>query len=291
MSKPLFYGMTIKRATIGLAFLVVSFLSGCSMDRWSQVEPGEYVVASGRGTAHAVARQAIQKLAIDRDKEELVFTLADRTETVVSFVAREQAAWPSGCPSNINATRMEVLDITQDPLSIGSFTFSSPVLVRGCPPDPVQLVLREDGLIGGGGGACADINECVFFEQAAAAVSLTTPLPQSVKGYELYSSQANGKWYFTLVTGTNRLKDYEEITAGENIVTEDGWVRMTAVGVDGIKAVLDRLPPGASVLWSGPERQELVGGPVENLQLPPQPIIAEIQSHCQKLGIQLDVVE
>jgi hypothetical protein len=35
MSKPLFYGMTIKRATIGLALLVVSFLSGCSMDRWS----------------------------------------------------------------------------------------------------------------------------------------------------------------------------------------------------------------------------------------------------------------
>jgi hypothetical protein len=187
MSKPLFYGMTIKRATIGLALLVVSFLSGCSMDRWSQVEPGEYVITSGRGTAHAVARQAIRKLTIDRDKEELVFTLVDGVETIVSFVPREQAAWPSGCPANINATRMEVLDIAQDPLTIGSFTFSSPILVRDCPPDPMQLVLREDGLIGGGGGACADINECVFFEQAVAAVSFTTPLPQSVKGYGLFS--------------------------------------------------------------------------------------------------------
>jgi hypothetical protein len=192
--------MDFTRAAMALAILVVLVLAGCSADRWSRVEPGKYVVAPGQGAVHAVARQAIQKLVIDRNKEELVFTLVDGTETVVSFVARGRAAWPSGCPSNINVTRMEVLDITQDSLVTGSLTFDKPILVRNCPPNPLQLVLREDGPVGGSGGACPVINECVFFEQAATPVSLTTPLPQSVKGYELYSRQANGQWYFTITT-------------------------------------------------------------------------------------------
>jgi hypothetical protein len=167
--------MDSTRAAMALAILVVLVLAGCSTDRWSRVEPGEYVVAPGQGAVHAVARQAIQKLVIDRNKEELVFTLVDGTEIVVSFVARERAAWPSGCPSNINVTHMEVLDITQASLVIGSLTFDKPILVRNCPPNPLQLVLREDGPGGVSGGACPVINECVFFEQAATPVSLTPP--------------------------------------------------------------------------------------------------------------------
>lgn len=154
--------MPLKQTIVAL--LVVSVLTGCSLDRWSRVEPGEYVVAAGRGSAQAEARQMIRKLTVDRDNKRLVFTLADGTEFVALFVARERAAWPSGCPANIGSTRMEVLDLVEPPLVVGTLTFRRPVLVRDCPPDPRQLVLREDGLIGGSGTACAETNECVWFE-------------------------------------------------------------------------------------------------------------------------------
>ena len=71
---------------------------------------------------------------------------------------------------------------------------------------------------------------------------VTTPLPHSMKGYELYSWSANNQWYFTLITGTNRVKSLEEIISNENTVTPDGWVRISAQGVDSIKNVLNGLP-------------------------------------------------
>ena len=45
---------------------------------------------------------------------------------------------------------------------------------------------------------------------------IPNPLPESLKGYELYSWQAGGEWLFTLTTGTNRIKSFEEITSIEN---------------------------------------------------------------------------
>jgi len=52
------------------------------------------------------------------------------------------------------------------------------------------------------------------------------PLPRSMKGYELYSWQEQGQWHFTLITGTNRNKQLEEIISDGNTVSEDGWVKI-----------------------------------------------------------------
>ena len=49
-------------------------------------------------------------------------------------------------------------------------------------------------------------------------------LPHSLKGYELYSWEEEGQWYFTLITGTNRTKTLEEITSKEDFISESGWV-------------------------------------------------------------------
>jgi hypothetical protein len=37
-------------------------------------------------------------------------------------------------------------------------------------------------------------------------------LPESMKGYELWSWNEGGTWKYTLITGTNRCKEAEEIT-------------------------------------------------------------------------------
>ena len=114
-------------------------------------------------------------------------------------------------------------------------------------------------------------------------------LPQSMKGYELYSWRSGKDWRFTLITGSNRLKTLAEVTSRANIV-EDNWIKVTVAGTSGLKAILDRIPAGAFIVWRGepglPSRPLV---PRARLELPPRQLVEEIQSHCSKLGIQLEV--
>ena len=119
----------------------------------------------------------------------------------------------------------------------------------------------------------------------------TPPLPHSMKGYELYSWEENGQWHFTLTTGTNRLKSVGEITSGENVVTEDGWVKISVTGIDDIKNVLNGLPQGEEVSWIGRQWREQMGAKTDGITLPPENIIGDIQEHCEGLGLGLQVVK
>jgi hypothetical protein len=144
-------------------FLAACTLTGCSTTRWVGIESGQYVVDFDSSKSSEVTLRAIQNMEVLRDEGVTVFTLANGSEIVTSFVPRDRANWPAGCPAMLGSTRMEVLDLAEDTLPIGSVALSNPILVRGCPPDPVHVVLREDGEIGGGGGACSWPRECIYF--------------------------------------------------------------------------------------------------------------------------------
>ena len=92
---------------------------------------------------------------------------------------------------------------------------------------------------------------------------------QSMKGYELYSWQVQGEWYFALVIGTNRIKTYDEIASPE--------VRVR--GLEALEGQLDQLPSGEQVFWSAQR--------VPNTGLPPHEMIDEIRTYCRQHGIQL----
>jgi hypothetical protein len=150
------------------AFVIGCALVGCSTTRWIGVEPGDYVVGLGTGEAHQAAAPVVRRLEIDRDDDIVRFILADGSEIVASFVPRDRAAWPAGCPTNIYTHRMEVLDIEREELTIEPVTLSNPILVRNCPPDPVEIVLREDGDVGNArgasGSACSWTDTCIVFK-------------------------------------------------------------------------------------------------------------------------------
>ena len=112
-------------------------------------------------------------------------------------------------------------------------------------------------------------------------------LPNSFKGYELYSWLEDGQWHFTLITGTNRLKMIEEITSEGEFISENGWVRIQVVGPDAIRDVLKRVPEGESVFWC----DELhMGQPTEtDLQLPPAQIVGVIEEYAEQRGLDLVV--
>lgn len=133
--------------------------------------------------------------------------------------------------------------------------------------------------------AKATVTETATAEQAA--VEIPANLPHSMKGYNLYSWQQDEDWYFTLVTGTNAGIAFEAIITPGNTVSDDGYVKITVVGMDDLKQLLSRLPSGEEVIWSGMD----LGGQVPEgtiyLTLPPQEMIDELIAYCTSLGIKL----
>ena len=118
-------------------------------------------------------------------------------------------------------------------------------------------------------------------------------LPHSAKGYELYSWSVEGGqgWQHVLITGTNRLKTYEEIVSAENAVSESGWVRLSATGSEQLKALLSQLPDGESVIWIGADWLEQMGMPGGSIGLPDRDVIDEIERYCRQVGVELTVAQ
>ena len=279
------------RVAVVLVFILGVSLTGCRFDGWLPLEPGVY-----GPTPRAMTSGAIETLQVNRDSQLATFHLADGSRTVVSFSSRDREEWPSGCPANIGSSIMEVLVINEETLVIAGLRFDHPILVRDCPAEPEQIALREDGLVGGGGSACANTGNCLHFARQpevtavlTAAIVNAKPLPSSVKGYELYSwyDDEGDSWRFTLTTGTNRLKTVEEIITEENQVTQSEWVKIMAIGAEALKALLQRLPPGTELFWLDDERLEGAHELTANIALPEASVVETIENHCRQLDIQL----
>ena len=75
-------------------------------------------------------------------------------------------------------------------------------------------------------------------------------LPASLKGYELYAWEEGGLLWFTLITGTNRLKTLDEITR-KNVDQRDDFVHINSSGWDDLQAVLALVPRGTPVALDG----------------------------------------
>jgi len=104
----------------------------------------------------------------------------------------------------------------------------------------------------------------------AGQIEVAAPLEEhSMKGYELYSWQSDGNWFFSLLIGTNRMKTIEEIT--------DPVMRLE--GVDALKVQLEKLPVGEFVSWF-PLQSEPGAG------YPPVKTMEEIQNICSARGLE-----
>lgn len=114
-------------------------------------------------------------------------------------------------------------------------------------------------------------------------------LPPSLKGYELYSWQSGHEWYYTLISGSNRVKTTQEILSGASAIQDDG-VQVTVQGVHDIELTLEQLPSDARVVWLGRRAVKRRGSRPGALSLPPRRDVEDIQEHCRELGVRLEVV-
>lgn len=156
---------TISYAIIGaaLALIFAALLAGCVGQPRLEVESGDYTQVQGTDEVTRSAARAIRSLRIDRAASIALLTLDDGSHITLALAERDRAEWPEGCPTNIYSHYMEVLDIEEPELAIASMRLRDPVLVRDCPDEPEEVVLRADGEIGGGGGARSE--SCLIFSR------------------------------------------------------------------------------------------------------------------------------
>jgi hypothetical protein len=109
---------------------------------------------------------------------------------------------------------------------------------------------------------------------ASGVAAADPPAAASGKGWALHSWQDNG-WSFALVAGTNRLRRWDEIAAAR--------VR----GLADLKKKLGALGKGETVVWSF---GEALAKPVPvTLALPPDSIVQDAATECDRLGVTLAV--
>jgi len=125
--------------------------------------------------------------------------------------------------------------------------------------------------------------------EPSVSTSRPSPLPHSMKGYELYSWSENNQWHFTLITGTNRVKSLEEIISDKNTVTSDGWVKISVQGVDSIQNILKGLPQHEEIFWISKQWLRQAQIQADQIMLPPHEIVDVIQKYCKQLGLELHV--
>jgi hypothetical protein len=92
-----------------------------------------------------------------------------------------------------------------------------------------------------------------------------------MKGYELYSWEKGGTWYFSLLIGTNRLKTLEEI--------QDPATALQAM--DELKPTLESLHRGQYVSWSA----------ADPLAFPPEEWIQQVEQICEDKGLELFIAK
>jgi hypothetical protein len=108
--------------------------------------------------------------------------------------------------------------------------------------------------------------------------------PQSeMKGYELYSWKLKGRWHYSILTGTNRSKTYEDIMLNKSLRIVD-----TA-----LKSELKKIPKGGEVFWMSDAPANIEkpkSGQWIDLKMPSRKRIKRIKAYCDRLGIKLKLV-
>ncbi len=121
--------------------------------------------------------------------------------------------------------------------------------------------------------------------------SIPDPLPQSMKGYELYAWETESGRMYTLIMGTNRNKSFEEITTPGNTTDSEGLIKVTVTNLEDLMTLLRRLPAGEEVFWSGINLSGQVSEDTLYFSYPPEEQITKILQLAEEVGIKVHTLQ
>ena len=96
---------------------------------------------------------------------------------------------------------------------------------------------------------------------------------------------------FTLISGTNRSKSFDEITAPGNTTTDDGMVKITVNSLEDLAVLLRRLPAGEEVFWGGIDLSDQVSEGTLYFSYPPEENITQILRLAEEIGITIHTLQ
>lgn len=140
-------------------------------------------------------------------------------------------------------------------------------LVAGC-----QAVVSQSGVPAAASGLPAE----------SAASPNPSALPQSMKGWDLYSWQEGGQWRYSLLPGTNRAKTWAEISAPAGA---DAMTSQTDTTV--VRDWFSRLGRGSEVMWWGPGAVNVESAAAPRLEHPPLSVQTQFQAWAADAGVTL----
>jgi hypothetical protein len=146
-----------------IIFSLTLLVSGCSLDQSLAIDSGSYVIENQGQEIEGTFSVPVVGLQVNRQTGKVTAFLRSGERYQIPYTARDNGDWPSGCPGNIYSQRMEVFDLGEDGPTAKILGLDSPILVRNCPADPYQLVLRQDGELGGASTACPYPETCLYF--------------------------------------------------------------------------------------------------------------------------------
>jgi len=203
--------MTIKIQRFAGFIWIIGILagSGCSSQKNLTIKGGSYTVKNNQEIGLLVPGPFIEAIEVEREQGVVVFSFRKGETLGIPFSPRKREDWPVGCPGNVYSQRMEIFDLTVDEKTGAILGLINPVLIRNCPENPYQLILREDGEIGGSFTACSSPAECLYFvpDQQGEMLScqglelLVEELDREKSAVESWAEQlvdgyGPGVWYF-----------------------------------------------------------------------------------------------
>lgn len=117
--------------------------------------------------------------------------------------------------------------------------------------------------------------------------AISQKYPLASKGYELLTWQKDGEWVFTLLAGTNRQKSFDEILAAGNEYSATELIKVTVVGEDNFKKLIDHLPKSEWITWGGMDLAGEVPTGTVYFSYPPDEMMDELIAYCKLHGITL----
>jgi hypothetical protein len=100
---------------VGSILLTALFLSGCLgiLSKTAEIKSGSYVRIHSLSAQPTPIAVGVVKVGIDRENRLATFGLADGSEITATLAAQGASKWAEGCPTNLGATRMEILPALQ----------------------------------------------------------------------------------------------------------------------------------------------------------------------------------
>jgi hypothetical protein len=117
--------------------------------------------------------------------------------------------------------------------------------------------------------------------------TISQKYPLASKGYELLTWQKDGQWVFTLLAGTNRQKSFDEILAAGNEYSDSELIKVTVVGLENFKQLVNHLPKSEWITWGGMDLAGEIPAGTVYFSYPPDEMMDELIAYCKNQGITL----